>query len=217
MQFLTSLFGGSGNEILNTVLALGIVLALILFGLWAMKVLMRLSAGMTRRNRRLAVIDAVPVDARRRLVIVRRDNVEHLILVGGAQDLVIETAIPVERPTLPVRRPAEARPQEAARPPRPRAATKRAAPLAPAGEPTPAPPEPAQELGRPLGQRSAFSLRHTGLMRPVSRVDPAILPALAENPDKPAPDSAKTAHQDDALAGQADTAFPARKRDTPIG
>lgn len=42
------------------------------------------------RQTRLQVLDQVPVDARRRLVLIRRDNVEHLLLIGGPQDLVIE-------------------------------------------------------------------------------------------------------------------------------
>lgn len=41
------------------------------------------------RHLRLAVIDATPVDSRRRLVLVRRDDVEHLILIGGPTDLAI--------------------------------------------------------------------------------------------------------------------------------
>ncbi|MCC5779655.1 flagellar biosynthetic protein FliO [Nitratireductor sp. B36] len=42
---------------------------------------------------RLAVMDATPVDNNRRLVLVRRDEVEHLILIGGPTDLVVETNI----------------------------------------------------------------------------------------------------------------------------
>ena len=51
--------------------------------------------GTTTRNRqpRLAVIDAASVDGRRRLVIIRRDNVEHLLMIGGPTDVVVETNI----------------------------------------------------------------------------------------------------------------------------
>jgi flagellar protein FliO/FliZ len=45
------------------------------------------------RQPRLAVIDATSVDGRRRLVLVRRDNVEHLLLIGGPTDVVIEPNI----------------------------------------------------------------------------------------------------------------------------
>jgi hypothetical protein len=45
------------------------------------------------RQPRLAVLGQAVVDKRRRLVLIRRDNVEHLILIGGATDVVIEPQI----------------------------------------------------------------------------------------------------------------------------
>ncbi len=45
------------------------------------------------RPRRIAVIDAAPVDGRRRVVLVRRDNVEHLLIIGGPTDVVIESKV----------------------------------------------------------------------------------------------------------------------------
>lgn len=45
------------------------------------------------RERRLDVIDHANVDGKRRLLLVRRDNVEHLIMTGGPVDVVIETGI----------------------------------------------------------------------------------------------------------------------------
>lgn len=42
---------------------------------------------------RLAVIDAAAVDSRRRLVLIRRDNVEHLLMIGGPSDIVVEPNI----------------------------------------------------------------------------------------------------------------------------
>ncbi len=45
------------------------------------------------RQARLAVMDAAIVDSRRRLVLVRRDDVEHLILIGGPTDVVVEQNI----------------------------------------------------------------------------------------------------------------------------
>src|ERR1700682_5361316 len=44
------------------------------------------SGGARNRQPRLAVLDSAIVDARRRLVLIRRDNVEHLILIGGPTD-----------------------------------------------------------------------------------------------------------------------------------
>jgi len=48
-------------------------------------------------EKRLEIMDQFNVDGRRRLVLVRRDDVEHLIMTGGPVDIVIETGI-VPRP-----------------------------------------------------------------------------------------------------------------------
>jgi hypothetical protein len=42
------------------------------------------------RQPRLAVIDAAKVDERRLLILIRRDNVEHLLMIGGPTDIVVE-------------------------------------------------------------------------------------------------------------------------------
>jgi len=44
-------------------------------------------------RRRISIVEAIPVDARRRLLLIKRDDVEHLILVGTHQDLLIEDGI----------------------------------------------------------------------------------------------------------------------------
>jgi len=44
----------------------------------------------TGGKRRLGIVEVLPLDAKRRLVLVRRDGVEHLVLLGLAGDLVIE-------------------------------------------------------------------------------------------------------------------------------
>ncbi len=46
-----------------------------------------------RRGQRLGISEYHELDKMRRLVLVRRDNVEHLVLIGGPQDVVIETGI----------------------------------------------------------------------------------------------------------------------------
>lgn len=46
-----------------------------------------------RPERRLGVVEHASVDGRRRLILVRRDGVEHLIMTGGPVDVVIETGI----------------------------------------------------------------------------------------------------------------------------
>jgi flagellar protein FliO/FliZ len=51
------------------------------------------SGGGRNRQPRLAVLDSAVVDAKRRLVLIRRDNSEHLLLIGGPSDVVVETNI----------------------------------------------------------------------------------------------------------------------------
>jgi flagellar protein FliO/FliZ len=44
-------------------------------------------------ERRLSITEQFNLDGRRRLILVRRDDVEHLIMTGGPVDMVIETGI----------------------------------------------------------------------------------------------------------------------------
>jgi flagellar protein FliO/FliZ len=44
-------------------------------------------------QRRLAIVEIAPIDAKRRLVLVRRDGTEHLIMLGTTSDLLIEAGI----------------------------------------------------------------------------------------------------------------------------
>jgi hypothetical protein len=77
-------------------LAFVVVLALIGAAAWLVRRFAgnRLGANANRgRMPRLAVIDAAAVDGRRRLVLVRRDNVEHLLMIGGPTDIVVEPNI----------------------------------------------------------------------------------------------------------------------------
>jgi flagellar protein FliO/FliZ len=72
------------------------VLALIGLAAWLVRRFAgnRLGANTNRgRMPRLAVIDAAAVDGRRRLVLVRRDNIEHLLMIGGPTDIVVEPNI----------------------------------------------------------------------------------------------------------------------------
>jgi len=73
-----------------------VVLALIGLVAWLVRRFAgnRLGANTNRgRMPRLAVIDAAAVDGRRRLVLVRRDNIEHLLMIGGPTDIVVEPNI----------------------------------------------------------------------------------------------------------------------------
>ena len=44
-------------------------------------------------RRRLSVSEVMPLDARRKLVLLRRDGTEHLVLLGAGPDLLLESGI----------------------------------------------------------------------------------------------------------------------------
>ena len=46
-----------------------------------------------RPEPRIEVIEQAPVDGKRKLLLIRRDDVEHLVMTGGPVDVVIETGI----------------------------------------------------------------------------------------------------------------------------
>lgn len=46
-------------------------------------------------KRRLKIVEHLPIDHRRKLVIVRRDNKEHLLVLGPNGETVVESNIPV--------------------------------------------------------------------------------------------------------------------------
>src|SRR5579883_2613434 len=90
-----SFFGGMPFPV-QFFLAFVIVLALIGVTAWAVR---RFGSGrlggvgLRGRQPRLAVIDYASVDGRRRLILIRRDNVEHLLMIGGPTDVVVEPNI----------------------------------------------------------------------------------------------------------------------------
>jgi flagellar protein FliO/FliZ len=89
------LFGQEMPLAVRFFLAFLIVLGLIGAAAWAVRRFgsARLSGAVRGRQPRLAVIEYATVDARRRLLLVRRDNVEHLMMVGGPTDVVVEANI----------------------------------------------------------------------------------------------------------------------------
>lgn len=128
-------------------------------------------SGGRNRKARLAVMDAAAVDSHRRLVLVRRDDVEHLILIGGPTDVVVEQNIrlaavqrrptadeaprehhPEERPRAPAVPHSSTSPRAAAEPavPQPEPAAPRITPVARPPEPAPASmPRPAPVSANP--------------------------------------------------------------------
>lgn len=92
---METIVGDNGSRFIIAAGAVAIGLLCLVTVLWIMR--NRPSSPFIRggknRQPRLAVLDAAAVDTRRRLVLVRRDDVEHLIMIGGPTDIVIESRI----------------------------------------------------------------------------------------------------------------------------
>ena len=81
------------TELLNTFLALAFVLALM--GLLA---LMARRMGLSQnapggKNKRLRVIETLPLDHKRKAVLLARDDKQHLVILGPNGETVVETQI----------------------------------------------------------------------------------------------------------------------------
>ena len=82
--------------------ALALVVALIFAVAWIAK---RLGLGgrmaTPRGKRRLSIQEVLPLDGKRRLVLLKRDGVEHLVLLGLTDEFVVETGIlpPSDKPS----------------------------------------------------------------------------------------------------------------------
>ena len=92
---MDALFGTAMPLAARFFIAFLVVLALIGLTAWLVRRFgaTRLGGAARGRQPRLAVIDAASVDGRRRLVLIRRDNIEHLLMIGGPTDVVIEPNI----------------------------------------------------------------------------------------------------------------------------
>jgi flagellar protein FliO/FliZ len=82
------------TDYLRFVLALALVLGLICLVAWIAR-RFRLGGfpGGGRSAGRLRLVESLPIDARQRLVLVRRDDREHLLLIGPEGGRVIEQGI----------------------------------------------------------------------------------------------------------------------------
>src|SRR5262249_59868102 len=133
-----NLFGVELPLPVKFILAFVVVLALIVAATWLIRRFgaARLGSAAARgRQPRLAVIDFASVDSRRRLVLIRRDNVEHLVLIGGPRGAGVEQKIVRAGPVAP--------PRGGPPTPAPPAAPSRAPPSEPAARsPRPAAPPP---------------------------------------------------------------------------
>ena len=130
---------------------LALVVVVLAYGFVAVLRAWRKSRRLKDSGGRIGVVEVHAIDDDRQLLLVRRDHVEHLLLVGGDSDLVIEAGIGAEEEEAmePAMAPAPApmaRPRPAAPPMPPRReeppAPAEEAPLAEAPEPAVAEPAP---------------------------------------------------------------------------
>ena len=94
-------------ELFRAVLALVLVLGLIGGATWAARRFgpaMWFGARRPVSDRSLGVIESLPLDARHRLMLVRRGERRHLLLIGPNHSLVVEDSI-AEQPAQPERTP----------------------------------------------------------------------------------------------------------------
>jgi hypothetical protein len=157
---MDSLFGEGTSLPVRFFIAFVVVFALIGVTAWLIRRFgsgALSGAGARGRAPRLAVIEAGAVDGRRKLVLIRRDNVEHLIMIGGPTDIVVEANIVRGQNARDNIAPASSRSSPAAE------ALPRAVPLDDAAwplQPEPAPrPTRAATRPAPLEDTSAWSLQ----------------------------------------------------------
>jgi hypothetical protein len=177
MNYLTNLLGPNAPLAATFIVAFAVVLVLIGLTAWIFRLIrgrgLGIGSGGRGRQPRLAVLDYADVDQRRKLVLIRRDNVEHLLLLGGPTDVVVETAIvrgvPVQASVL----------REAAQ-----------APAAPEPAPEPAPRLSMRDSARQAaGEPAPMRPSNLDLHQPAARPEPVRSPPppARVEPTRPAP------------------------------
>ncbi len=176
-------YAGAVMWTLVALVALGVIMLIV-------KIVRRVSGGSFSSSgsyrSRLAVMDAAEVDTQRRLVLVRRDEVEHLIMIGGPTDIVIEQNITGPGRSVPQTatvspaperhpEPVRAEPQVAAQP----AVDHREPPAAPARRPVEAP---VVEKRQPVAPVPSSAPAPYAPVAPAvaPRVEPRQEPAIAD-------------------------------------
>ena len=223
-DWMNTIFGGTVPQPLSYVVLLAIVILAILLLLWIAKKLLggTFVSGGRGRHLRLAVMDATPVDSRRRLVLVRRDDVEHLILIGGPTDVVVEQNIRLDgknetKSAVMPRLAAEPEPDRPVETPRSREAPNpvqqqpemRQRPPAPAAAPY-LPPRPVMPPPPPPTTRYAgASMPSHALVQPMP-VQRPVFPPVVQTPPAQMPAAAPVLAGSAVGATVATSAIPAR-------
>lgn len=221
-SFGAFLSDNKGWAALAALLATVILMTIVLF-LYRLAFGRRLHmSGGRSRQPRLGVVDAFDLDRQRQLVLIRRDNVEHLVMIGGPNDLVIESAFIRAQPSvaLPAGRDKEVSPPAASLIPMPPSLplqsgtppgpdVRAAAPVSVLeAPPAPPPASPPLDLTHPVSPKDLGPLADIPAPAPVET--PSIDPSVAPQPmPSPPPMS-------EEVATPAEDAKPLPKADTPI-
>jgi hypothetical protein len=216
MEFLESIFGAQGSKIVWWLIAFVIVLVLAVVVLRGLRALMGTRLNMSERSSgrgrapRLGVTEFFNLDRQgRRLVIVRRDNVEHLVLIGGPNDVLIESSIQRGERVAPRIDSRESVRFDDTLPPLPEAIptarplpTHDYAPAAEAHFEPPAPPEPRMPAPPPVNDRTPVAdIPRDHLAQ---RLDEVLRKPLPPRPSEPLPAPAKPSFEE-MLRGPAPT------------
>ena len=182
---------------------------------------LRVPGGRTRQPR-LGLVDAFSLDGQRQLVLVRRDNVEHLVMIGGPNDVLVESQI--NRALTPARENNQASPLLA-----PSASGRRtdtplaAAPVvaeaplpskvaAPAAAPAPAAPKAPAPVSAPAAPKAPAPVPAPAAPKP-----PAPAPATATVPaPAAAPAPAAKPIEPEPAARPASVSLPAAQSPEPV-
>ena len=227
---MDSLFGEGTSLPVRFFIAFVVVFALIGVTAWLIRRFGTGALGGTGargRAPRLAVIEAGAVDGRRKLVLIRRDNTEHLIMIGGPTDIVVEANIvrgqstreaatsrvssapenlarpaPAEETAWPLQPEVTPRPARASRPASLDDASHWALPPEPT-VPAPAIPAPAPAAAAPKRSRSADTLAGLAAELSVRPAEPAA-PAPAPRPAAPTIETARPKPAPAPVSAEAD-------------
>lgn len=188
-------------------------------------------AGGRNRKTRLAVMDATAVDSHRRLVLVRRDDIEHLLLIGGPTDVVVERDIRLSAPRRPAltgdsgHQPVPPAPRPRAPQPAPAAPAPAPAPIrqAPAPQPVNVAPAPSPAPARPRPAMPAPAPAPAPMPKPaVQSYQPANVTPLSvygsgnANASRSAP-PAKQDSIDDTLMKELEVSLEHPRASAPVG
>lgn len=98
MSWLRSVFGSDGSPVIQYLVIFAIIFSALAAIVFVVRRLTRTGGALQGRGGRvrqprLGIVDVYELDRARQLILLRRDNVEHLLLVGGPNDVVIERNI----------------------------------------------------------------------------------------------------------------------------